>query len=286
MEAVAPAPRAYPAVRDAIVLLVLAFGVSLVAQGGLLSLERFGVDPAHPGAQAAATVFVFTVVIAYGTRRTGEPAGVVLPFGRVSLSLVVPMAAATLGVGILLSEADNVLRSVLPPPAWLERMFTDLASGRRSLWGSVALLVVAAPLTEELLFRGVFLHGFFRRYAARRAIVVAALLFAVFHLNPWQFLGAATAGVLFGWWRWATGSLVPGLVCHALNNAMPIVAANMANLRIPGYTGVPAGAVEFHPWWFNAIGLTLAAGGLWLVGRQLRERALPVTDSTPFDRWA
>jgi hypothetical protein len=59
-------------------------------------------------------------------------------------------------------------------------------------------------------------------------------------------------------------------VCHALNNAMPILAANVAGLRIPGYAGVPAGTVEFHPWWFDALGLALASGGLWLVARRLR----------------
>jgi len=283
VEAVTPVRRVYPGARDAIVLLVLAFAVSLVAQGGLLALEGVGVDPAHPGAQAVATLFVFAVVIAYGTRRTGASPHTVLPLHPVPLSLLAPMAMATLGVGILLSEVDNVLRSVLPPPAWLERVFTDLASGRRSLWGSVALLVVAAPLTEELLFRGVILHGFFRRYRVGRAVIVAAVLFAAFHLNPWQFVGAATAGLLFGWWRWATGSLVPGLACHALNNAMPIVAANCAGLRIPGYAGVPTGAVEFHPRWFDVLGVTLAAGGLWLVWQQLQNPAPPVTDSTPSD---
>ena len=115
-----------------------------------------------------------------------------LPLGPVPLSLLVPMAVSVLGVGILLSEADNLLRTVLPPPAWLERMFVELAAGQRSLWGSIALLVVAAPLTEEALFRGVILRGFLGRYAVRRAILASALLFAVFHLNPWQFVGAAT----------------------------------------------------------------------------------------------
>jgi hypothetical protein len=133
-------------------------------------------------------------------------------------------------------------------------------------------------VTEEALFRGVILRGFLDRYATRRAIVVSALLFAVFHLNPWQFLGAATAGLLFAWWRAATGSLRPGLVCHALNNAIPILAASVGGLRIPGYAGVPAGAVEFQPWWFDAIGVVLAAGGLWIVWQRLRRlRAVPPT---------
>jgi len=275
--AVAPAPPAYPGIWQAVRLLLLALGVSVVAQGALLALKQVGVDPGHPGAQAGASLVTFAIVVAYGIRRSGSAWRDVLPLGPVPLALLAPMAVAVLGVGILLSEADNLLRTVLPPPAWLERMFAELAGGRRSLWGSIALLVVAAPLTEEALFRGVILRGFLGRYAMRRAIVVSALLFAVFHLNPWQFLGAATAGVLFAWWRAATGSLVPGLVCHALNNAMPIVAANVADLRIRGYTGVPTGTVEFHPWWFDALGVALAVGGLWLVARRIRLPRVPST---------
>ena len=275
MEAVAPAPRAYPGVWQAVRLLLVALGVSVLAQGTLLALKRVGVDPGHPGAQAGASLLTFAVVVAWGIRRSGSTWRDVLPLHPVPLTILAPMAVAVLGVGILLSEADNLLRTVLPPPAWLERMFAELAGGRRSLWGSIALLVVVAPMTEEALFRGVILHGFLDRYAVRRAIVVSALLFAVFHLNPWQFVGAATAGVLFAWWRAATGSLVPGLVCHALNNAMPIVAANVAGLRIRGYTGVPTGTIEFHPWWFDALGVALAAGGLWLVARRLRPLRMP-----------
>lgn len=275
MEAVAPAPRAYPGFWQAVRLLLLALGVSVVAQGALLALKRVGVDPGHPGAQAGASLLTFAVVVAWGIRRSGSTGRDVLPLRPVPLTILAPMAVAVLGVGVLLSEADNLLRTVLPPPAWLERMFAELAGGRRSLWGSIALLVVVAPMTEEALFRGVILHGFLDRYTVRRAIVVSALLFAVFHLNPWQFVGAATAGVLFAWWRAATGSLVPGLVCHALNNAMPIVAANVAGLRIRGYTGVPTGTVEFHPWWFDALGVALAVGGLWLVARRLRPLRMP-----------
>jgi membrane protease YdiL (CAAX protease family) len=275
VEAVTPVPRAYPGIGQAVLLLLLALGVSVVAQGALLALEQIGLDPGHPGAQAGASLFTFATVVAFGIRRSGLAWRNVLPLRPVPLSLLAPMAVAVLGVGILLSEADNLLRSVLPPPAWLERMFVELAAGQRSLWGSIALLVVAAPLTEEALFRGVILRGFLGRYAVRRAILASALLFAVFHLNPWQFVGAATAGVLFAWWRAATGSLVPGLACHALNNAMPILASNVAGLRIPGYAGVPTGTVEFHPWWFDALGVALAAGGLWLVARRLRQPPAP-----------
>jgi membrane protease YdiL (CAAX protease family) len=256
--------------KGALLLLLLTIAASLVAEGVLLALERIGVDPTHPGTQALATLASISPVVAYGVRRSAAPPGDVLPLRAVPLALLAPMAVAMMGLGILLSEADNLVRLMLPPPDWLEQMFDDLTLGRRSVWGSVALLVVAAPLTEETLFRGVILHGFQRRYAARRAILTSALLFAAFHMNPWQFLGAATAGIVFGWWRTATGSLVPGLVCHALNNAMPLAVATLFGWRIRGYTGGSSGVVALQPLWFDALGIVLTAGGLWVVARRLR----------------
>lgn len=277
-----PPARAYPGAKDALVLLLLAMVVGIAVQGAIRLLARAGLDPSHPGVQAAGTMVAFAVVIAYGVRRTQASWREVLPLRPVPLSLLAPMALTILGLGVLLSEADNVLRSVLPPPAWLERMFVELTQGRRSLWGSIALLVVAAPLTEETLFRGVFLYGFLRRYSARRAILVSALLFAVFHLNPWQFLGALTAGAVFAWWVVRTGSLVPALACHALNNSVPVIVSQLP-VRITGYSGVPTGAVEFHPWWFDALGVTIAAAGLWLVVRGFRSTGPPSTSPTPSD---
>lgn len=276
MEAVtphAPRARAYPGVGQALLLLLLAMAVGAIVQLALL-LPGIGLDPRHPGAQALASLVALGVVVAFGRERAGVPWREIVPLRPVPAGLLAAMALTILGLGILLSEADNVLRSVLPPPEWLQRMFAELAGGRRSLWGSVALLVVVAPLTEEVLFRGLILRGFALRYSTRRAIWLSALLFAGFHLNPWQFIGALTAGVVFAWWVIRTGSLIPVLVCHALNNAMPVVVAQ-SGARIPGYAGVPAGAVEFHPWWLDGIGLVVAAGGLWMVARALRRVPSP-----------
>ncbi|RAK70720.1 hypothetical protein DLM85_01910 [Hymenobacter edaphi] len=80
-------------------------------------------------------------------------------------------------------------------------------------------ICVAAPVLEELLFRGVLLPGLLRNYGPARAILQSGLVFGVFHLNPAQALSAGLLGLLLGWVYWRTDSLLACMWLHFLNNA-------------------------------------------------------------------
>ncbi|MGH2404412.1 MAG: lysostaphin resistance A-like protein [bacterium] len=127
------------------------------------------------------------------------------------------------------------------------------------------MLVIVAPLTEELLFRGLILRGLLRHYTARTAIIASAVLFGVFHLNPWQFLGATVLGVLFAWMFVRTGSLHLCIFGHAFANGVPLIVS-VLKVDIVGFTSELTG-VEFQPLWFDALGLVLSAVGLWRLRR-------------------
>ena len=79
-------------------------------------------------------------------------------------------------------------------------------------------LAIAAPILEELLFRGIILEGFLRNYSPQKAIIWSAVLFGAFHLNPWQAIGAIIFGLFVGWLYWKTNSLIPGIILHFVNN--------------------------------------------------------------------
>ena len=86
-------------------------------------------------------------------------------------------------------------------------------------------MAVAAPLVEELLFRGYFLDKIRNLYSDRFAIISTGLLFGFMHYDPifafWDFYqtGAATiGGILYAWLRIKTGSLWPSIMCHSIWN--------------------------------------------------------------------
>lgn len=88
----------------------------------------------------------------------------------------------------------------------------------------VLSVAVLAPLLEEVLFRGA-IQGLLMRLFGRPwpAIIVAALIFGVFHMNPVQIVYATLLGIIFGWIYYRTGSLLSVIVGHVLNNSFAVV---------------------------------------------------------------
>ena len=96
-----------------------------------------------------------------------------------------------------------------------------------STYGLVLLFVamaIAAPIFEEILFRGYILDKIRNLYSDNFAIISSGFLFGLMHwdiLAPLDFAqtGAATiGGFLYAWLRIKTGSLWPSIICHALWN--------------------------------------------------------------------
>ena len=82
------------------------------------------------------------------------------------------------------------------------------------------LYVSAIPaLVEELAFRGIAL-GLLRKYGDGFAIVISSVLFGVLHGNFIQIPFAFCVGVALAYAVVRTGSIVPAILIHFINNAM------------------------------------------------------------------
>ena len=81
-------------------------------------------------------------------------------------------------------------------------------------------ITVAAPLAEELMFRGVIQTRLERAMPVWAAVVLQAVLFGVVHGTPIQMAYAFLLGLAFGFLRSRTGSILPGIAAHAAFNAM------------------------------------------------------------------
>ena len=248
-------------------------------------LERFlGFPPAnHPGLSVLLSLIAFGLILIVGLKRAKTNLIEICPLRPIRLSLLFPMALTVFGASILISESDNLLRTFLPPPTWFSDYMKSLVSAEISLWGSILSLVVIAPLTEELLVRGLILRGFLSHYSGRKAILASAIFFAVLHLNPWQFIGATALGVLFAWWFIQTRSMLPCLFGHAFANALPLTASVLLPFEILGYTS-DFRTVQFQPLWFDLMGLVLAVIGVWLLIHQFRKSTDTVPEEVSGDR--
>jgi membrane protease YdiL (CAAX protease family) len=91
--------------------------------------------------------------------------------------------------------------------------------------GTLAMLafalavMVGAPIVEEVAFRGMVYNSVRKRgLGAVWTILISAVAFAAFHLEPVRFFILLPIGVLYGWLRWKTGALGAPIIAHMVNN--------------------------------------------------------------------
>lgn len=121
------------------------------------------------------------------------------------------LAIATIAMGFV----SEPLSSWLPMPDHIKAIFEKILSD--SFW-ALMTTVVAAPILEEFLLRGIIERGLLHWLSPWKAILWSAFFFAVIHLNPWQAIGAFIAGILFGWIYWRSRSLSACIFVHMINN--------------------------------------------------------------------
>lgn len=84
----------------------------------------------------------------------------------------------------------------------------------------IAGLVIRAPLWEEYIFRGLLFTGFRRHYGAKKAALISAFIFAVFHVGvPFpisQFFGGILLAAIYD----ETKSMWPPMLLHGAWNGL------------------------------------------------------------------
>lgn len=121
-----------------------------------------------------------------------------------------------------------VALGMLVPSLWIQELLPDMADRSDDTLKMVLsneygyfVLCLLTPFVEELVFRGAVLRvllGAFSRHWV--AIAISAAIFALVHANPAQMPHAFLVGLLLGWMYYRTGSILPGVVVHWVNNTV------------------------------------------------------------------
>lgn len=135
-------------------------------------------------------------------------------------------AIANAPLVLLMSLIGQRLFDFLPPP---EHPITETLSGGGGGWIGLAvvffLACVAAPITEEIMFRGTMAPAMVRKYGTLwGGIVLSSLFFAAIHptgIPAWPAL--ATVGGMSAYLSYRTGSLMPSVAMHAFHNFCTLV---------------------------------------------------------------
>lgn len=228
------------------VLLVWAGSIALIA------ILLWGVAPLHPllfANRGGLAALVFLIVPGEVLKRRGEyliDYGVRFDRWRRDLLLALVVCAVIFPLFFLVYWGFVIALPKLPFAAWLAPYTGGAALNWRLPDRFLELILAhlfAAALPEEVFYRGYMQGRLEQAWPATarlagvpfgKAALVTAALFALGHLvepAPWR-LGTFFPGLLFGWLRARSGTILPGVIVHASSNVfMKILEASFFGAR-------------------------------------------------------
>jgi CAAX protease family protein len=216
--------------RHAVALVVAVAGLTLLSGRVLRAMPGSGL-----GATQVSLLILATFSVLYATelgivwfvaRRAGSAFG-----ESVGMRIVPRMGtwlaiAAASGLGLRLAATAYttfMLAMGWRLPGWDANPMKYFP---RDMFGSVVLvviIVIVAPVVEEVIFRGVLLPSVSGRFGERWGIGVTTVVFAAMHLNPFSFLPILLVGWVLAALFLRARSLWVSIVCHAVFNGIGVL---------------------------------------------------------------
>lgn len=84
-------------------------------------------------------------------------------------------------------------------------------------------MVLLAPISEELFYRGIIYRKLLVRYSPAISIVLSAIVFALGHLHPGLYLSTFIIGIAFAWVYQRWNNLAYSIILHMLINLHPFI---------------------------------------------------------------
>jgi membrane protease YdiL (CAAX protease family) len=195
--------------------IVLGIPAAVIGQGADGELTTFG----NVGLQIATAIGFLLVPMAIAAQRGAATIGEVLR--RLGVRGFQPSAfkwmAAAIGAYLLFAFAYALL--IVEPEQ------EDIAEAFGSVPVQVLLIVIAAPISEEICFRGMLYGGLREKLPRVGAALIAGLLFGGLHALTG--VTAVPPLIAFGFVLCLlyekTGSIVPGILLHMLNNSVALL---------------------------------------------------------------
>ncbi len=174
--------------------------------------------------------------------------------------VAVAVAAANQPIVSFLTWAEHELlpRAMVADFDAKQRMLDGIFAAHA--WPMTITVVIAAPLGEELFFRGFAFPALRKSWGLVAAVLVSGALFSILHMDPVGFLGLMEIGVSLAALRWWSGSLWAAVLGHAVNNGIA-GGAFMLGWEDPDLP---------PPAWALALGAVLLLAGVVALVRVLR----------------
>ena len=143
------------------------------------------------------------------------------PLSRKRFLVLIPACFFVVYAGNLVGLlVQGLVRAFVPNPLAIWQL-ADTGEGEL-MWLQTILLAFAAPIMEEFVFRRCVINHL-KPYGEKAALVISALLFALFHGSINQMFYAFGLGLVFGYIYLKTGRVRYSMILHVIINATTMI---------------------------------------------------------------
>lgn len=211
------------------IALGLAFVLTIVAIGILEAVEPNASDQDELWTLFMATLaidvlalVVAPVLLLGGGRRALVRLGLRRPSGRDLKWGFLGLAGAMVAIWVYVGIVELIGIEELEPISSIEDDELYDSVGLVVITG--ILVVLVAPMTEELFYRGFLFAGLGKRYGVVIGALASAALFSVVHFDVGSLIPFALVGIVFALVYWRSRSLNGAILAHGMFNAISFVA--------------------------------------------------------------
>lgn len=179
-------------------------------------------------------ILIFGIVYKKGKKAAGKS----LFEGKIRTYRIVILACMGLGFQFLINSILTIALLVAPKAMESYQQVVEML-GMGNSWISFLLIVVLAPIGEELVFRGVVMNYLKKNLSFMVANIIQALFFGIYHMNLVQGLYAFFLGLVLGWIVQKYGSIRESIILHmAVNLSGCLVGYILPEVLFTSWMGV------------------------------------------------
>ena len=188
-------------------------------------------------------------------------------------TLVLPLL-----LGITLYAAVSTILGMLPIPETLLDQYSYFSSTLfgGSIWITILAVAIVAPITEEIIFRGLILSRLRRGMPTVVAAIISSLIFAVAH-GAWIWMAYAfVLGIVLCYVAIKYRSIVASMVLHIAFNLLGVIASSFENLEAPDFVGLALLIIGLA----GSVIIMIAIGKREVIVAKIEEPAVPVDNES------
>lgn len=137
-------------------------------------------------------------------------------------------------------------------------------------------VALVPAVCEEIMYRGYVMRMLEKNWGIIAAIIISGIIFGAYHLRVTQLLPLASIGILLAYVTYKSGSLIPAIVGHLVNNGGSVLAASY----YPDMVFEEYGQTFLPPLTVVLVSVLLTSALLFMMHKQIRGNKTPISGGT------